>query len=264
VDPAQLLEVGNAVASAVRQGLDGLEDLGLAGTRPWQYRSDLVADEAAVNVLLDAGLGVLSEESGLHEADRELLAVLDPLDGSTNASRGLPRFATSVAFLDGDGPLAAVVVDQARGVRYEAVRGMGATRDGAAIKPSSCTSLGAALIGLSGFPPRHLGWRQYRVLGAAALDLCAVAEGSLDAYADVTLVRGAGVHWPWDYLGGLLVCSEAGASVADAEGRDLVVRIAEGRTPVGAATPALLEQLLSAIGAVPQARDAGPAGSVRE
>jgi myo-inositol-1(or 4)-monophosphatase len=264
VDPAQLLEVGNAVASAVRRGLDGLEDWGLAGTRPWQYRSDLVADEAAVKVLLEAGLGVLSEESGLHEADRELLAVLDPVDGSTNASRGLPRFATSVAFLDGDGPLAAVVVDQARGVRYEAARGMGATRDGVAIRPSGCTSLGEALVGLSGFPSRHLGWRQYRALGSAALDLCAVADGSLDAFADVIPVRGAGAHWPWDYLGGVLVCSEAGASVADAEGRDLVVRIAEGRTPVAAATPALLEQLLAAMGAVPQAREAGSAGSVRE
>ena len=59
----------------------------------------------------------LSEESGFSEGASEmsLLAVLDPVDGSTNASRRIPWFATSICVLDEDGPLAALVVNQANG-----------------------------------------------------------------------------------------------------------------------------------------------------
>jgi len=231
VNGDQLLEVLAEAVDAVAGSLSGLADWGLAGTRPGQYRSDLVADAAAVRVLTTAGLGVLSEESGLSEGASELalLAVLDPVDGSTNASRRIPWFATSICVLDDDGPLAAMVVNQATGTRYEAVRRGGARRDGEEIAPSGEESLGRSLIGLSGYPPRHLGWRWYRSLGAAALDLCAVAEGTLDD------------------LGGLLVCSEAGAPVADAAGRDLVVREhCARRTPVAAASASLLSELLAA------------------
>lgn len=249
MDAGQLLEVGREAARAVRRALDGLDDWGPAGTRPGQYRSDLVADEAAVAVLLEAGLGVLSEESGLQEAERPLLAVLDPVDGSTNASRGLPRYATSVCVLDGGGPLAAVVVDQATGTVYEAARGGGAFRAGDRIRPTTCSELRRAFVGLSGRPPAHLAWRQYRAMGSAALDLCGVADGSFDAWIDTTVVPDGGAHGCWDYLGALLVCEEAGAVVADAAGRELVVRDpAAGRTPVGAATPELLEQILAALG----------------
>lgn len=248
MDAGQLLEVGREAARAVRRALDGLDDWGPAGTRPGQYRSDLVADEAAVAVLLEAGLGVLSEESGLQEAHRPLLAVLDPVDGSTNAARGVPRFATSVCVLDADGPLAAVVADQATGTSYEAARGAGATRAGVRIRPTACADLRQAFVGLSGRPPQDLPWRQYRAMGSAALDLCGVADGSFDAWIDTTVVAGGGAHGCWDYLGGLLVCLEAGAAVADAEGRELVVRDPTvGRTPVGAATPELLGRILAAL-----------------
>jgi len=239
----RLLEVLDEAARAVRRVLDGLDDWGLAGTRPGQYHSDLVADAAAVEVLVGHGMGVLSEESGLHYPDREVLVVLDPVDGSTNASRGIPWFATSLCALDGAGPLAALVVNQATGTRWEAVRGEGARRDGDVIGPSGCSEMAEAVVGLSGLPPRHLGWRQFRALGAAALDLCAVAGGMLDAFIDCSV----DAHGPWDYLGGLLVCREAGAVVADLDGRELVVRTPLiRRTVVAAATPPLLAQALAA------------------
>jgi len=245
VDTAALLELLKEAADAVAESLKGLTDWGLAGTRPGQYRSDLVADEVAVRVLTDAGLGVLSEESGFSEgaSERSLLAVLDPIDGSTNASRRIPWFATSICVLDEEGPLAATVVNQASGALYEATRGGGARRDGEPIRPSSKETLGRSLIGLSGYPPQYLGWRQYRALGAAALDLCAVADGTLDGYIDCMY----GAHAGWDYLGGLLVCVEAGAFIADAAGRELVVRDpSDRRTPVAAGTAALLSEALAA------------------
>src|SRR5688500_6026665 len=170
-----VLDVLHDAADAVHAALAGLDDWSLAGTRVGQYRSDLAADEAVLAVLERAGFGVLSEESGLHHPDRPITVVVDPVDGSTNAHRGIPWYATSLCAVDGDGPVAALVVNQASGVRFAAVRDGAATCDGDPIGPSSCAGLDSALIAISGYPPQHWGWRQFRALGAAALDLCAVA-----------------------------------------------------------------------------------------
>jgi fructose-1,6-bisphosphatase/inositol monophosphatase family enzyme len=250
----ELREVLSETVAAVRGALDDLGDWGPAGTRPGQYRSDIVADEAALSVLQGAGLGVLSEETGPHDVDRDLVVALDPVDGSTNASRGIPWFATSLCVIDGDGARMALVVNQATGERFEAVRGGGALRNGAPAVPTACERLDDAVLGLTGYPPEDFGWRQMRSLGAAALDLCAVACGHLDAYVDCS----THAHSPWDYLGGMLVCQEAGASVAEAGGRDLItLGWADRRVPVAAATPELLVQALDARSRFPQPAPAG-------
>ncbi|QXC62370.1 hypothetical protein KSP35_06085 [Aquihabitans sp. G128] len=220
-------------AAAIAQALAATPDWGEAGTRDGQHHSDLAADAAAVAVLDDAGLGVLSEESGRHRPERAVTVVLDPLDGSTNASRRLSWWATSLCAVDEHGPAVALVVDLRHGTRWTARRGAGARRDGEPIRASGCTALGEAIVGLNGVPAGHGGWAQYRALGAAALDLCAVADGTLDGFLDATTDE-LGV---WDYLGATLVCREAGATVTDAAGRDLVV-LEHGarRIPVAGAT----------------------------
>src|SRR6516162_8294099 len=91
-------------ATAVRSALDRLADWGPAGAADHQYTHDLVADGAAVPVLRRAGFGVVSEESGVHDPGAAIVVVLDPVDGSTNASRGLPWWNTSLCALDRDGP----------------------------------------------------------------------------------------------------------------------------------------------------------------
>lgn len=238
-----LVHILHDTALAVRGALDDLDDWAPVGERAGQYASDLVADAAALAVLEEAAVGVLSEESGLHRPDREVLVALDPLDGSTNAARGIPWFAISLCAVDGDGPRVAMVVDLPHGRTYTAVRGGGAAVDGVPLSPSTCVDAGDALVGISGFPARPLGWRQFRALGAAALDLCAVAEGSLDAFVDCS----PSAHGPWDYLAGALVCIEAGAVVDDAHGRGLVTLApTDRRTPVAAATPELLSTLMVA------------------
>ena len=240
---SDLLDVLRETAAAVRAALDVLDDWGLAGTRPGQYRSDLAADEAAVAVLDGAGLGILSEETGAHHPERDIVVALDPVDGSTNASRRLPWYASSLCAVDADGARAAFVVNQATAESFEAVRGGGARTNGdVVLAASGVETLRAAVVGLSGWPPRHGGWKQMRALGAAALDLSAVAAGRLDAYIDFS--RNA--HGPWDYLAGMLICQEAGAAVADAFGRDLVCLEHDcRRTPVAAATPSLLTELVA-------------------
>src|SRR5262249_38778429 len=144
--------------------------------------------------------------------------------------------------VDGDGPLAAVVVNQATGTRFAATRGGGATVDGQPTRPLQPVELNHAFVGVSGLPDHWLGWRQYRALGAAALDMCAVAAGVLDAFIDCTPKP---AHGPWDYLGALLICHEAGASVVDRYGEDLVV-LEHGarRTPIAASSEALLQECI--------------------
>lgn len=233
-----MVSVLEAAADAVAGALATLAEWGLAGTKPGQYESDLAADAAALAVLDAAGFGTFSEESGPQKLGRDIVVVLDPVDGSTNASRRIPWYATSLCAVDRDGPLAAVVANLATGTRYRARRGGGATRDGVPVRPSGCTDLGDAVVALSGYPPRSYGWRQYRALGASALDLCAVADGTFDAFVDCS----HDAHGPWDYLGAVLVLREAGAIVDDLGERELVVYDwSARRTPIAAATPALYE-----------------------
>lgn len=233
----------HAAADAVAAALDGHADWGPSGNRPDQYASDVVADEAVRGVLLPLGYGLLSEESAVVEPGEGCpMVVVDPLDGSTNASRGIPHYAASLCAVDDEGPLAAVVLNLALGTRYEAVRGGGARRDGVGLFRDDSPQLSEAIVGVSGLPASNPGWAQFRCLGAAALDLCAVADGTLDAYVDCVV----DAHGVWDYLGALLVCREAGVTVEDAKGRDLcVLDRSIRRTPVAAAGTTLHEALLS-------------------
>ena len=237
---AVLRDTADAVGEAFRTGVD---DYRAGGERDDQYALDLVTDAVAVERLTGAGLGVLSEESGRHHPDRELCVVVDPIDGSTNASRGIPWYATSLAVVDAEGVRAALVVNQASGVRYEGVRGGGAPRAGAPISVATPAPLSESLIAMNGYADRYVGWRQYRVFGAAALDLCLVAEGAIEGYLDCA---GANLG-VWDYLGGMCILQEAGGVMADAFDEPLVVlEHAARRGPVAACSPDLLDELVAA------------------
>ena len=90
------------------------------------------------------------------------------------------------------------------------------------------------MVALSGRPEEWLPWKQFRALGSAALSLCDVAAGAVDG-----LVDGGAWHAPWDYMGGPLICREAGAELVDAAGRELVVADPDARRQLlAAATPA--------------------------
>lgn len=200
-----------------------------AGERDGQYRFDLVADDVVVQPFVGLGCSVLSEESGLSSGGRSVTVVVDPVDGSTNASRGLPWWATSLCAMDEMGPLVALVRNHPLGTTYTAVRGGGAWRNGEPLGRPPVRASGESIVAVNGVPPSHLGWAQFRTFGALALDLCAVAEGSFDGYIDATW----DTHGPWDYLGGALVLTEAGGAFADAGGREWVVLDhAARRTPV--------------------------------
>ena len=246
MDADDLLELFAAAAVAARDAVDGLSVVARRqlGERPGQYHLDLAADAVVLETLRPAGAAVVSEESG-RSGPREspVTIVVDPVDGSTNCSRLIPYWAISLCAVDVDGPWCALVQNQATGIATTAVRGRGAYRDGERLAPSPARALDDTVIGLAGLPARALGWAQHRALGSAALSLCDVAAGGLDGYVDA-----AGRHSPWDYLGGLLACTEAGATVVDAAGRQLAVTDPDAyRQVLAAGTPELLDALRPAV-----------------
>jgi myo-inositol-1(or 4)-monophosphatase len=214
--------------------------------RPGQYHLDTVADAAILPVLHRAGLRVLSEESGwTGDPDAPVTVVLDPVDGSTNCARGIPYWGISICAIDRDGTSCALVENGASGAAFTASRGEGAWLDGERLTASATRDIESAVVALSTMPPRVLPWRQFRALGSAALALCDVAAGNMDAYLDAT----RSTHHGWDYLGGMLMCREAGGVVVDAEDRELVVADAdERRQLLAAGTPELLAVLRDGLG----------------
>ena len=212
---------------------------GLSGDRATQYHLDVAADEVARRVLGGAGFRVISEESGT-SGSGDLTVVVDPIDGSTNCDRGVPFFSTSIAVLRGDELIAGLVRNQATGTVFEGELGSGATRDGLPIHPTTETDITKAIVGSSGYPSHNLGWAQNRSLGAASLEICLVADGSLDVYG---VAQGTGLN-TWDYLAGLLIAREAGAFAADYYDEELVTTTAVIRHPVFAATSKLMTFML--------------------
>jgi len=237
-DVQQLLrELGEEAAVL----METVSDRSAPGERDGQYDLDLVVDGPIVQRLHDGGLGVLSEEAGELDLDRQLVAVVDPVDGSTNASLHLPWYAFSICVVDADGLRQSLVRNLATGECFEAIRGQGATRNGAPLPVVDPADLWHSVVAVNDVPPPDGPWAQYRSLGASALDMTAVARGSFAAYVDFAIEA----HGVWDYLGALLVCREVGLEMVDVFDRDLVVLDhAARRTPV-LARPEHLEELVA-------------------
>jgi fructose-1,6-bisphosphatase/inositol monophosphatase family enzyme len=241
-----LLTLFDAVSDAVLAAVRAIprDELRARTDRPGQYALDIVADEAACALLSAASVRIVSEESGVHgPADASITVVIDPVDGSTNCARGIAYWATSLAALDADGLLCALVVNQASGARTRATRGGGAFRDDQRLRASTVTRIEDAVVSVAALPREPLGWKQYRAFACGALALCEVAAGGIDAHVDSAFAMR-----PWDYLGALLACREAGATVCDAHGADLVTTDPTAhRRIVAAGTPELASFLQQAV-----------------
>jgi len=183
---------------------------------------DVESERVIVSTLLEQfpDHRILAEEGTENESDADQPSVrwiIDPLDGTTNWLHGYPEYAVSIAAEDEIGLRAAVVLNSATGELFEASRGGGARRDGQPIRVSDLATLDLALVG-TGFPFKKLNVlpayleTMSRVLrstagirraGAAALDLCDLACGRLDAFWEYWLM-------PWDVAAGALIVREAG------------------------------------------------------
>jgi myo-inositol-1(or 4)-monophosphatase len=163
---------------------------------------------------------VLGEEGSQVDGDSGVHWVVDPIDGTVNYAHGIPNYAVSIGVeLDGEA-VVGVVLNPAQGLEYTAVRGSGARRNGTPIRVAETVAVAQAVVG-TGF--NYLGEirtiqarnvaamlpevADIRRFGSCALDLCAVADGSLDGYVE------EGVGGAWDYTAGALIAAEAGAEV---------------------------------------------------
>ena len=168
-------------------------------------------------------MGEEQDNSGLDTTG--LVWILDPVDGTTNFIHRLGHSAISLALVaEGRGVLA-VIFNPDTNELYTALAGRGAKLNGREIHVSPTEKLAEGLIGVGTNPAfRDLADRNFgimravfdrcidiRRMGAASLDLCYVACGRLDAYAECRLN-------PWDYAAGLLVVREAGGTVTDLHG----------------------------------------------
>ncbi len=209
------IETADAIGAKVSSGLSWAERGGHKG----QHQGDIEADRVGIEILTGYGFSVFSEESGFtgsHVLDlkSKVTAVIDPVDGSTNASKGIPFYAVSLCAVVEGKPVVGLVRNLVSGDTYLAESGKGSTKNGRRLTASNVTDVSRAVIGLNGYSYKHLGWAQCRSFGSAALELCMVAEGSLDGYVDLSKASLAS----WDILAGLLICMESGASVMCQDG----------------------------------------------
>ncbi|MFN2589348.1 MAG: inositol monophosphatase family protein [Actinomycetota bacterium] len=184
---------------------------------------------------------LLAEESTDEQGSSGVRWVIDPLDGTVNYISRYPLFAVSIGIEVEGVPTIGVVLDSARDRLYAAVAGRGATRDGEAIRVPEPSDLASAIVA-TGFSYRSSRRAQQaealrtvlprigniRCDGSAALDLCAVATGEVDAYFENPVA-------PWDVAAGRVIAEEAGATVS--------VRTTGTSTDVLAAPPPLFDAL---------------------
>ena len=216
------------------------------GAITWQSKSatdfvshvDIGAEERIRAVLLSQipDIRIVGEELGADgDTESGLVAIVDPLDGTTNFLHGSPNYGVSICIaLDGV-PQAAVVHDIARtsgasstvGTVFTATAGDGAFANGVPMRGSTIAEPPRALIG-TGFPfkdvtraEEYLGMMRrlmpevsgMRRAGSAALDLSDVAMGRFDGFWELWLNA-------WDLAAGVLLIREAGGRVTDLEGHE--------------------------------------------
>ncbi|MDH3546680.1 MAG: inositol monophosphatase [Gammaproteobacteria bacterium] len=170
---------------------------------------------------------ILAEESGA-TGDCDTVWIIDPLDGTTNFLHGFPVFAVSIGVQHEGRMEHGVVYDPLRQELFTATRGSGAHLDGRRIRVSGQQDLNLSLLG-TGFPFRQADTEispymdmlaksirhtsGVRRAGAAALDLCYVAAGRLDAFFETGLA-------PWDLAAGSLIIREAGGIISGLDGSE--------------------------------------------
>lgn len=174
--------------------------------------------------------GIVGEEEDSVRGTSGLTWVLDPIDGTVNFLYGVPAYAISVAVVAGEPdpavwePVAGCVHCVPDGRTWTAGRGQGATLDGQPVTVNAAADLSSSLVGTgfgytverrtvqAGVVASLLPLvRDIRRIGAASLDLCGVATGTLDAYYERGLK-------PWDLAAGGLVATEAGATLRGLRG----------------------------------------------
>lgn len=252
----ELLEIAKGAVSVARDAV--LAELRKGAT---EAELDLAADRAILSYLQrEVGdATVVTEESGIVELGTggPLVFVVDPLDGTTNAARRYPCFASSVCVAEGprlSDAVAGAVINVASGDLFEAAKGFGTRLNGEKVAPSATKKIEDAVVALDlNVRKRIPGFaaaiadiiesaNHVRFLGTDALEISLVSCGSCDIFADLR-----GYLRATDFAAAAFIVREAGGVVADATGKDLDVELRhDARSSIIAScTRDLLNDLLS-------------------
>jgi myo-inositol-1(or 4)-monophosphatase len=200
---------------------------------------DLTAENAITNSLKHHKISftLISEESGVKEYGKtpyKHYVTADPIDGTTNLMRGIPFYATSIAVSTKPSLNTihtALVADLLHDVTYTAQKGKGAYRNDQKIASSENVSIEEAVIGmdLNTYKIQIIApqltsliqkTKHIRHLGANALELCYVADGTTDAFIDIR-----GKLRTTDMAAAWLMVQEAGAKITTPEGKPLTIKL---------------------------------------
>jgi myo-inositol-1(or 4)-monophosphatase len=254
---ALAVELARAAGRVHLEGLDHIRNV-TTKSAPNDFVSDVdrLAEATIVEMLTAARPhdAILAEEGSARAGSSGVRWVVDPLDGTMNYVYGYPAFCASVAAeLDGE-TVVGVVYESLTGIVFWAVRGGGAWQDQKRLSARSQAVLSGSLVGTGfSYDARQRAEQGAAVAyvlarvadirrgGSAALDLCRLAAGQLDAYYELDLS-------PWDYAAGRLIAEEAGALVA-------ALPAGHGKGPAivgaGAALMPAFVDLLRKAGALP-------------
>ena len=167
------------------------------------------------------------EEEDLQEEGKEFVWVIDPIDGTMNYSRRIPESAISVALLQNNVPILGVVNNIFTGDVYTAIAGEGAKKNGKPIFVSDrafcdalfCTAMSTYRKEMAGvcndiIMDAYMQCNDVRRFGAAALEICYLAEGRCELYFEIRI-------FPWDYAAAGLVLKEAGGVISGFDGMQI-------------------------------------------
>ncbi|MGD2142136.1 MAG: inositol monophosphatase family protein, partial [Candidatus Bathyarchaeota archaeon] len=210
-----MLESTEIVRTRVRKVLLNKKNL---ETSELKKLLDDEAQEAIRRTLIEAEIPVqvVSEEGNYEIGEGGPFLVVDPLDGTTNIARGIPFACISMALSETphiSGLVMGLVNDIYSGESYRAERNKGAWSVGKRLTPSKSKQLSEAIISLDiskGAPLEGVerlikGSGHLRQTGSAALSLCYLAAGIIDAHVDLR-----GKLRITDAAAGLLILKEAG------------------------------------------------------
>jgi myo-inositol-1(or 4)-monophosphatase len=230
--------------------------LGIGASGDRTIFADKEAEDEIVDTISRVGeIGVLSEEAGwVGDLEADTLAIVDPLDGSSNFERGIPFYCSSIAVAKGrtlNDVFLAVVRDLVSGTVYVARKGRGAKKGGRPIVTSRAKRLDEDVVGidmsrgtrglLQGLVPILVGAKRQVHFGANALELCFLSDGNIDAFVDLR-----GRIRISDFAASYLIAKEAGAVITDPDGGPLnpAFELGRGFSFVASANPRLHKDIL--------------------
>ncbi len=233
LSPYQWIEILRGIGKSLLENIPQIAGSAEASVRIGRGASGdqtFLIDKTAEKIIIGAlektvvkgtGFTLISEECGIkhYGAESNIHILVDPIDGSNNAKKGIPYYAASIAILNGkklEDLLAGYVLDLSSRKEYWAIKGEGAWCSGKRIECRGSDELEMiAYEDIDRILPVLRSAKKVRCLGATALDLAIMANDAIDLLLVATPARS------FDFAAGMLILKEAGGIITDMDGGDI-------------------------------------------